>query len=566
MVLFAYILTLVFGLINGELSDIVETTNGPVQGEILTTVTDSVRYSSFKGIPYAEAPLGYNRFKPPIEKKSWSKLLLTTKEGSNCVQIDFVYRNLTGREDCLYLNVYSPHTNLTRAKVELKPVMVWIYGGSFRAGYGNSSLYGPDFIIQEGIVLVTFNYRLGPFGFMSLGHRNATGNAGLKDQNLVLKWIKKNIIQFGGNPENVTIFGQSAGGVAVDFHSLSEMSRDLFHRSISMSASVFCPWAFHLPQAALRQAFKLGKSLGIETSNKEELLKFLYKTPASDIMEKTEHLSTIYPPFKPTLEDPNIAPKEELFMTECYLKKYETGNFYQVPHLTGFTSQESVYFASGVDKINQLANQAILEILSLEYLRRLPTKVKSYLNRKSKKINNFSSLIISTLVNETSDLMFVAGIDTKQRLLTESQLAPVYYYRLIFDTEESLHKVLYHVNLNGTAHGDDFAYLFYISLANPPLDPNDRVSITRKRIVRMWTNFAKFGNPTPLGEDDKLLNVKWLDSGRTGQHLEIGEELKMRKNRPISSGAEIYQISQNILAPQQSGCKLNIPKFLTWPL
>ncbi|XP_033223529.1 esterase B1-like [Belonocnema kinseyi] len=550
MILSGHILVLFFGLVKCQSTDIVQTTNGPVQGEILKTVVQSVEYSSFKGIPYGEAPTGYNRFKPPVKKKAWTEVLVATQEGSVCVQMDFVYGNFTGAEDCLYLNVYSPHTKLSDKVLDLKPVIVWIYGGSFKSGYSNSSLYGPDFIIEEGVVLVTFNYRLGPFGFLCLNHPNATGNAGLKDQNMVLRWVKQNIDKFGGDPNSVTIMGQSAGGVAVDFHSLSRMSRGLFHRSIAMSAAVFCPWAFHTPVDAVKRAFQLGNLLGQNTTNVDSLLETLYEASAKDIVENTEKVSTIDPPFKPTLEDAKIAPDEEKFMTECYLRKYKMGNFYQVPHLMGFTSFETIAFGMGADRIHHLLSYVFKSLSAVA--KNLPIFLPFY-QMTTDKIAHLPTAALYTLINETTDLMFVAGIDYKQQFFVKKKEHPVYYYRLIFDTDESLHRVLYDIKLNGTAHGDDLAYLFYISLANPTLNPTNRVSIARQRIVRMWTNFAKYGNPTPAGKEDKLLNISWPDSGISGEHLEIGDELTV-KSRPVTTNAKLYQLGLIFLAGIQSGC------------
>ena len=103
--------------------------------------------------------------------------------------------------------------------------MAWIHGGTYRSGSSSTLRFGPDFLIEENVIVVSFNYRLSMFGFLNLNHPNATGNAGLKDQNLALKWIQKNIANFGGDPKKVTVFGQSAGAVAVNLHVLSESSK-----------------------------------------------------------------------------------------------------------------------------------------------------------------------------------------------------------------------------------------------------------------------------------------------------------------------------------------------------
>lgn len=139
----------------------------------------------------------------------------------------FVSKNFIGDEDCLNLNVYTPKIDFSviNNKNNLLPVMVWIYGGAFKNGYTNMTYYGPDFLIENHVVVVAMNYRLGVLGFLSLNLPNATGNAGLKDQLLALKWVQRNIKAFGGDPNSVTIFGQSAGAISVDFHILSDQSK-----------------------------------------------------------------------------------------------------------------------------------------------------------------------------------------------------------------------------------------------------------------------------------------------------------------------------------------------------
>lgn len=148
--------------------------------------------------------------------------------------------------------------------------MFWIHGGGFQFGSGNSFLYGPDYLIDEGVVLVTINYRLGALGFLSADVPEAPGNAGLKDQVLALKWVKDNIKEFGGNPDKVTIFGQSAGAASVHYLMLSPMAKGLFHGAIAQSGVALNPWAF--TENTKNRAFKLGSVLGLETNDTQKLV------------------------------------------------------------------------------------------------------------------------------------------------------------------------------------------------------------------------------------------------------------------------------------------------------
>lgn len=185
---------------------IINTTYGQVQGATFSCglLCD---YFSFRGIPYAAPPTGDRRFRAPIDPAPWSGVRDASEHGPSCPSGSFL--SPTVDEDCLFLNVH------TRSLGNNLPVMFWIHGGSFSGGNGNAWTYGPDHLIDDGVVLVTINYRLGALGFLSTEDSNAPGNYGMKDMIQALKWVRNNIRAFGGDPDNVTIFGESAGGAAV---------------------------------------------------------------------------------------------------------------------------------------------------------------------------------------------------------------------------------------------------------------------------------------------------------------------------------------------------------------
>lgn len=145
-----------------------------------------------------------------------------------------------GDEDCLYLNVFTPEKPQVGKQL---PVMVWIHGGGFANGCGNQEWYGPDYLVPKGVILVSINYRLAAFGFLSFANTECPGNFGLKDQSLGLKWVQQNISAFGGDPNNVTIFGESAGSASVHYQVLSPLSRGLFQKAIAQSACSINPFA-----------------------------------------------------------------------------------------------------------------------------------------------------------------------------------------------------------------------------------------------------------------------------------------------------------------------------------
>ncbi|KAL6434744.1 hypothetical protein ACFW04_005157 [Cataglyphis niger] len=196
------------------------------EGKLIGIIDKNIHagnYIAFRGIPYAKPPVGKLRFKDPVPPEPWSGSRDSSKHGNIAVQKDPITREMIGDEDCLYLNVYTADIESWRKR----PVMVWIHGGAFSTGSGDATIYGPDYIVRKDVVLVTLNYRLGVLGFLNLNDKVATGNQGMKDVVMALQWVQKNISKFTGDPGNVTIFGESAGGAIVHYLTLSPLSKGL---------------------------------------------------------------------------------------------------------------------------------------------------------------------------------------------------------------------------------------------------------------------------------------------------------------------------------------------------
>ena len=283
-----------------------------------------------------------------------------------CIQRDPFRRDLEieGSEDCLFLNVYSPE--VVR---EPLPVMVFFHGGGymvssqvsyilfnllifklliFKCGSGIKPFYGPDYLLDHDVVFIGANFRLGPLGFLSTGQKDCWGNFGLKDQVQVLRWIKENIALFGGNPNLVTIFGESAGGASVAYHMQSELSKGLFHRGISQSGTNLAPWgAVAHSGVAPERAVKLGEMMNckMENENYQQMIECLRQVPAKNITEAFydffEWDTDPMVPFPPVVEPEH----SEAFITENpRFKTNMHGN--SIPWLTGVTSEEGAMKSS----------------------------------------------------------------------------------------------------------------------------------------------------------------------------------------------------------------------------
>lgn len=181
-----------------------------------------------------------------------------------------------GEEDCLYANLYVPQTNNLQ-DLSL-PVMVYIHGGGFADG--NGSRYGADYFMDEDVILITFQYRLGPFGFLNTEDDVIHGNAGFKDQVQMLKWVKENVKYYGGDPNRVTIFGNSGGGISVGYLMVSPMAKGLFHRAITQSGANVCVSYLVNPRPTVEE---VGRVLNCSTGNSREFLDCLVTKDAKDI-------------------------------------------------------------------------------------------------------------------------------------------------------------------------------------------------------------------------------------------------------------------------------------------
>src|SRR3954466_4209906 len=232
-------------------ADQVKTTNGLIEG----TGPQSSGVRMFKGIPFAAPPVGALRWKAPQPASDWPGVRPATQFGPRCMQQplfgDMNFRSNGMSENCLYLNVWTP----AASAADRLPVLVYLYGGGFRAGDGSEPRYDGESMARRGIVTLTVNYRLAEFGFFahpeltaeSLHH--ASGNQGLLDQAAALQWVQQNIAAFGGDPAQVTVAGESAGSISVSALMVSPVAKGLFSKAIGESGAMFAPTTPPVPLA-----------------------------------------------------------------------------------------------------------------------------------------------------------------------------------------------------------------------------------------------------------------------------------------------------------------------------
>ncbi|VEN46101.1 unnamed protein product, partial [Callosobruchus maculatus] len=276
---------------------------------------------------------------PPVPVKPWHKALDATKVHAVCPQRD-VYRRsqiVEGEEDCLYLNVYTPKLEKFQDSDKLA-VMIFFHGGGWLCGSGNSMWYGPEVLLDKDVVLVVTNYRLGALGFLTTGDEVVPGNNGLKDQNLALRWIRNNIKYFGGDPDSVTIFGESAGGASAQFHMLSPLSRGLFKRAILQSGTAFCTWALSGQNEVLTNSKKLAKIFNCPTDCTKGMVDCLKKVDAKSIIEQDEK-------FMPVIE-PKL---DGAFLTEHPMKLITSHKYENIPIMVGLNTEDGGLKVAGMN-------------------------------------------------------------------------------------------------------------------------------------------------------------------------------------------------------------------------
>jgi para-nitrobenzyl esterase len=436
----------------------------------------------YRGIPYAAPPIGDLRWQPPQPVPEWQGVRKADKFGAPPVQTNPALASVpyTPDEDCLYLNVWTPAKQAT----EKLPVMFWIHGGGFTAGATAEQLYHGEHLAKKGVIVVTVGYRLGVFGFLAHtglsaeNDKHVSGNYGLLDMIAGLKWVQKNISAFGGDPAKVTIFGESAGGAAVNILCASPLAKGLFHGAIAQSGGFFAP---------VRSGVFGGPGEGVNPLEDAEKAgeAFAALAGASTIAElrrikadKLQTLSFRQPGVNGPICDRWVIP-DDLY------KLYQTGHYNHTPIIVGYNSDEGANFGG-------------------------PSTPEDHIKNVQKRYGPFADNILKIYPAEEAvaarmarylmrDVSFGWPAWTWARLQAKTSKSKVFVY--YFDHHPDYPADSPKAGF-GAAHSDEMPLVFHqFGLPGRPKE-NDADLAMSETIMSYWTNFAKHGDPNGKGLPD----------------------------------------------------------------
>jgi para-nitrobenzyl esterase len=458
--------------------------HGVSAGPIVTIHGDAVRGVAvtggyaFRGLPYAAPPTGDLRWRPPQPPASWRGIRDATQYAPSCPQKPSLFEPPgLQSEDCLYLNVSTP----TLRRDAKRPVLVWIHGGGFTQDGARN--YDGTKLAADGAVVVTINYRLGALGFLAhpaLASRpgGPAGNYGLMDQQAALRWVKHNIARFGGDPHNVTVAGQSAGGVSVLAQIVSPGARGLFQRAIVESG------AFALNQVPLAAAESFGKTFAGEVNCQDQTAQCLRHVPVDALVDKF-----------PDAAIPGVV--DGKFLTESIGAALAAGHFARVPLLNGVNHNEELIFIAGL----HLAVSGGMFVPAPE-----PTPanyesvIASVLGVSASRASAIAAeypvsaypapvVALSTLVSDANFACPALQVDRRI-----SKRVPTFAYEFDDDTAPPLFAGPHFPPI--ATHSSEIQYLFDQPNAPfaTPLNANQEALAASMRTA--WTNFAAIGNPS----------------------------------------------------------------------
>ncbi|KAM5134236.1 cocaine esterase-like [Callospermophilus lateralis] len=494
IVAYGLLMLLIQGQGQDSVSPIRTTRTGQVRGSLIHVKGTDAGVHTFLGIPFAKPPLGPLRFAAPVPPEPWSGVRDGTSHPAMCLQnadamnieaLNLGIINLPPMpmsEDCLYLSIYAPAHAREGSNL---PVMVWIHGGALVMGSA-SMCDGSILAAIENVLVVTVQYRLGVLGFFSTGDQHATGNWGYLDQVAALRWVQQNIAHFGGNPDRVTIFGQSAGGTSVSSLVVSPMSQGLFHGAIMESGVALLPGLITSSSKDVSTMVANLSACGQVES--EALVSCLRGKSEQEMLAITKTFSVI-----PAVVDGAFLPRhpQELLAS---------ADFQPVPSIIGVNNDEYGWVITmGVSppeiqkEIDRETKRTFLQRTSAEMMK-LPAECADLLMEEYMGDNKDPHTLQLQFQEMMADFFFV--MPALQVAHDQSSHAPVYFYE--FQHRPSIYKNIKPPHVKAD-HGDEIIFVFGSHINGIRVELTEEEKLLNRRMMKYWANFARNGNPNGEG-------------------------------------------------------------------
>ncbi|XP_018898239.2 acetylcholinesterase [Bemisia tabaci] len=496
---------------------VVRTKSGLIRGVEKQVMGHKVHV--FTGIPFAKPPVGMLRFRKPVEIDPWRGVLNATSLPNSCYQERLEYfpgfqgeemwnPNTNISEDCLYLNLWVPQKMRLRHRRHIHqkaPVLIWIYGGGYMTGTSTLELYDADIVAGVcNVIVASLQYRVGSFGFLYLkpllpeGIEEAPGNMGLWDQAMAIKWIKDNIAAFGGDPDMLTLFGESAGGSSVNIHLISPVTKGLARRGILQSGTLNMPWSYMEAEKAMQIGKILVDDCNCNSSQLEEnptkVFACMRAVDAKIVSSQqwSSYFGILGYPSAPTI-DGEFLPKHPLELMKDQ-------NFEDIELLIGSNRDEGTYFLLydfleffEKDGPSLLQRDKFLDIIHTIFKNFSPLEKEAIIFQYTDWENLGDGYTNQKMIGEiVGDYFFICPSNYFAQVMSDNG-AKIYYYYFTQRTSTNLWG-----EWMGVMHGDEVEYVFGHPL-NMSLQYNARERDLSNRIMEAFSKFAMTGKPT--GED-----------------------------------------------------------------
>ena len=451
-----------------------------LQGNVEGTLTADGKVRAFKGIPYAAPPVGNLRWQAPQPPAKFHGTFSAAEYGHRCIQSnafeDMVFHDSGPSEDCLTLNIWAP------ANAKNLPVMIWIYGGGFVAGSTSEARQNGEFLAHHDVIIVSMNYRMGIFGFFAHPQltaespHHASGNYGLLDQAAAIAWVKQNIKNFGGNPDNLTLFGESAGSFSVASQMASPLTKSSIAHAIGESGAPFS--AGTLPYPTLTDAEKEDAEFAKSAFGTDDLTA-LRKLSVDELLAGSTSATNHHPRFSPDVDG--------YFLPKPVSEIYAAGEQAHIPVLAGWNADEGRGFLPHGQTTTAASFAAEAKKL---YGDDAPAFLSAYTSTTDEEaLRSAGDLAGDRFIAYSTWRWLEAAVETGH--------APVYRYFFTLGSPGDK----FHPASTGAYHSDDIEYVFGAFNAR---DTNWRPEDHKlsNQMQQYWTNFARTGNPNGPGLPD----------------------------------------------------------------